>query len=299
MILSPARLCALCGASLLAAAGCYSSPYGGYGGYPTYTVPPGGTVVPGGTYMSPATPGMLSAPGTLSAPGSTFPTPADPNWQPTPQTYPTPAGSSNDAPLFNSPSTPATIPQTNPVPNYGDPNSPDFNSFPSGPSSSPTNTTPFSSSTQGVGGEAFSQDGSGVKLKGIESSAAFQVDVHPASSRNEPFAQSSAPSTATNNMAFRPDGPAFAFDAAAYRWLRGKVDYDDVDRSWNIIYNLVPDETDLYQGSITLADGPLVSRLQHDTYVLLEGRPDPQHRDSRGRPCYHVERIAGPFPPRG
>ncbi len=116
---------------------------------------------------------------------------------------------------------------------------------------------------------------------------------------SEPFAQTSARPTAASNDAFRAEGPAFAFDTSAYQWLRGKVDYDDVERSWNIIYNLVPDETDLYQGSITLADGPILSQLQHDAYVLVEGRPDPQIRDARGRPCYRVERIAGPFPPRG
>jgi hypothetical protein len=273
---------ALGGMALLAAAGCYSySPYG-YGGYPTYGGPVG-TPVPGGTYIGPGTTVAPGTPGTFSQP-YVAPGGGGTDWRSTPQQFPTPADPQSDAPPYNSGSAsgiPSTPPSTSGggtfVPNYGDPN----DSF---------NTTPF---------ESRRSSSPEVELEGIEE--ADSVAGTPFTGDDLTVFPTTERRALSETMAVKVQAAPnpYAYDREQYAWLRGKVDFDPVQRTWNIIYSLTPDETDSYQGSLTLADGPQLAKLQNDDVVVVEGRLLSDVLDVRGKPCYQVDSVFGPLKPRG
>jgi hypothetical protein len=61
------------------------------------------------------------------------------------------------------------------------------------------------------------------------------------------------------------------FDHAAdYTWLQGQVEYSHLSKAWRLRYAPV-DSEDVYGGSVTLEDGPLVKNLKDGQYVRVEG----------------------------
>ena len=286
---STRTLRALGAAAGLAVAGCYSSsPYGS--GYPVYSAPVGAPM-PGGTYIAPGPTLAPGAPGTFTQPYTTQSGSSQPGsgieWRPTPQQFPTPVDPQSDAPAYSPGTSSGSSGSGTFVPNYGDPNADGFN------------TTPFdsSSTTPASNGAPY------VELKGIDDTASVaSAPVAAAPFEDDlsvrPTAQRRALSE-TMAVKVQADPNPYAYDRAQYSWLRGKVDFDPVDRSWNIIYSLVPEESDLYQGSMTLAESPLLEKLHNDDVVVVEGRPDPNLLDLRGKPCYRVDSVFGPLKPQG
>jgi hypothetical protein len=90
----------------------------------------------------------------------------------------------------------------------------------------------------------------------------------------------------------------YDYDRKNYQWLRGKMDFDEQDQTWHIIYSLRPDQKDRFGGSITLIDHPDLSKLQNDDVVLLEGKVDSDSLDRSGKVKYRIEKLFGPLVPK-
>ncbi len=106
--------------------------------------------------------------------------------------------------------------------------------------------------------------------------------------------------TADEDFGAAPTGQAvtasvddgFGYEQSQYRWLRGVVDFDPVQKTWHIIYGLTPDSADKYSGSLTLADNGQLADFQDNDVVMVEGKLDPQAgQDVLGKPYYHVARA--------
>lgn len=104
-----------------------------------------------------------------------------------------------------------------------------------------------------------------------------------------PFRQASQ--TSESGLPTRRPNP-YAYDQNGYTWLRGVVDFDEQTGTWNLIYDLQPDRTDRYGGSVTLTGGQRLAILKPNDVVLIEGRFHGSERDQFGKPKYLVEHLA-------
>jgi len=309
-----------CAPVLLVAGGCYSynpySPYGpgGYGG--VYSSPPAGIVQPGTPYAPPGgygQPGFapqgqpgIAPQGGFGQPGfqsdaPQFPTQADPpggaTWQQPSNGSP---GFSDDGPTY-SPND-GIGPSDTPVPLYDEPTRPGFDSQPFEPS----NTEPFESSNNepfesSPNDSTFGEDVTpfGVDYRHSPGRLQTAQQVATAGQGAERFLPPvrsqgvvvTRQLAATTARAQSPEPSPFSHDRRGYRWLRGVVDFDPEERTWNIIYSLNPDPSDRFGGSIALIDGILLEALQDNDRVLIQGRIDMRARDRFGKPKYRVEHV--------
>lgn len=83
----------------------------------------------------------------------------------------------------------------------------------------------------------------------------------------------------------------FNYDRNGYRWLRGIVEFDEEEKSWNITYNATPDRSDKFGGNIVLLDQGKLNRFKNGDVVLIDGRIDGTRQDRMGKPCYLVTRA--------
>lgn len=74
-------------------------------------------------------------------------------------------------------------------------------------------------------------------------------------------------------------------------WLRGVVDYDRQQRTWQIIYSANPEARDPNGGTLTLGSHPGLSRCRSGDVVLVEGAIDSSQLDARGKPVYVLDNI--------
>ncbi len=288
--------CLLCGTVMLFAAGCYSYPYpgAGYNAAP-YGTPPGGTVMPGTTYppagnfVAPAQPGVsLGAPQPIPQPGAQAQNPSDSTWTPPPgagqgnsTTDPFPSNSNSNNPT--------------PVPNYTDPSDDFFNS---GASLDQNTTQPTTNSTEQSpvafdDMQLFAQSGENQpaatrQQQQADSTSIPELEVDPFGESVGSMQQVSMPRDVDQNGSPSKPNP-YDYDRSGYTWLRGIVDYDEQNKTWNIVYNLKPDASDKYSGSMTIVHDDLVSVLKTGDVVLVEGRVDLSTRDQLGKPLYIVD----------
>ncbi|MCH8348539.1 MAG: hypothetical protein IH901_08630 [Proteobacteria bacterium] len=87
----------------------------------------------------------------------------------------------------------------------------------------------------------------------------------------------------------------YDYDRKNYQWLRGKIDFDEQDQTWHIIYSLTPDQKDRFGGSITLIDHPDLNKFQNDDVAYLEGRVDSGSLDRSGKAKYRIDKLFGPL----
>jgi hypothetical protein len=60
-----------------------------------------------------------------------------------------------------------------------------------------------------------------------------------------------------------------------YRWLRGRLEYSQIDRCWKLRYIPIDGETDSYGGSVMLAETPKLSGFERGDFVEIRGRVVP------------------------
>lgn len=260
----------ICGMALFALSGCMSyGPYG-YGQYPGY-------------YNSPSQ-GYVMPPGTMMAPGTTYPTPNlgpstgspgtwNPNMQPTPAT----PGSSSMSPTFS-----------NPVPNGArkpaDSIVPDPQPIPgSGASSTGGTLQPTPQNTPLGGDNSDSSFGKGTQLTPLPRSDAPAQSVATVGSEDNfqaPVERAQSPNDSPDST--KP----YAYEPKSYSWLRGTVDYNPQDKSWQIMYNKNPDPNDPYGGAFCLMESPKLSGLHDGDSVYVEGRLNTQQP---GKPRYEID----------
>lgn len=280
------RIAFLIGLSLLGASGCFC-----HGGYPNGYYAPGPSVLPsqpstgfpsgpyyqpGGTYTAPMNNGPVYVPGNPS--GTTTPTTPS-----TPPTYDSSPSTNGNSPTFN-PETPAGVP----VPD----DSTGFERGTQRPTLTPTTSstsspveeeeqTPFSQSESRRSPQTQYDAGDSV----VESESLFEppsIRQTSSSSENEDDVQLANVSGRVRPVAYghHPD----------FRWIQGVVDYDKESKSWFIMYDDQPLESDQFGGDLTLADHPLLSRLKPGDVVRIEGTLDSEE-DSRGKPVYQMTRV--------
>ncbi len=284
-------VCALGG---LTFAGCYApyrpAPYNPYGGIPTYPqaipvqpqlAPPAGTISPGGTF-----------PPANGFDGTTITPTPDPGAS---GTFPP----SNPAP-YNGGFNPSLPSNTSPglVPNYGEPES---------------LQSPSRGGTFGGDQEPFQQDGArfeyddgqavgSVPFERDADSEDLQLAAHQSvSAEPEPemFAAEPEPEMFAADEP-KPQGNAvqrpnpYGYDAVAYRWLRGIVDFDEQQQRWILIYNPNPGPRDTYKGQIALINNGQLQNIHNNDVVLVEG----QVEFSAGLPQYRISKLYGPLVPK-
>ncbi|MBT6153542.1 MAG: hypothetical protein HOL01_12555 [Planctomycetaceae bacterium] len=294
--------CIVCGLTVMTAIGCYShypSSVYGPGGYPgSYAVPPGAGYPQGGSYTLPQN-APLQGSGASVTPNGSFQSPSangsTSRWQS--------SGSGGDAPAYDSAKNPApTGGNTNPVPNYNDPNA---------GNGAPADS--FGAPDEFRDTETFDADPP-VNNGGQEPKGSFDLDDNPspfkdgaASISNEsvpfdenaPFVTPKTPLTPVASIRNVSDSSEtvaaasspYKHDRENFQWLRGVVDYDSEARSWNIIYNVEPDQQDQFGGSIVLAGADEFETLQNDDVILVEGGVDAKQLDALGKPMFRVDRL--------
>jgi hypothetical protein len=290
------------GTASLIIVGCWTpAPYG-YGTYPgNYGPPPQGFAAP---------------PGTIVQPGVTYPTPQlgppgspgnGPTWQQAPALSPTPANSGPLTPLpgappqsfdsgpstFRGPTVGARRQSDIPVPDPIDPG-PRVSPGPApprGPAPTDQNTSPFGSE-----GEKSFDRGTQMQVPkrgddGPQSVAAAGLEPF-----EPPLERDGKPDSGVVAVAAKTaDGKTpsdsrnrYDYDRTSYSYLRGVLDFNSRDNTWNIIYSPKPDPRDKYGGSFQLVDSPKLKTLHDGDVVFMQGRVNLQQLDSRGKPKYEI-----------
>ena len=264
----------LCGMTLLFLTGCYhSTPYG-YNGYPgVYTVPPtGGNYVPQGAIILPPTNVDPNGSGTFQ----------QDQWSPT-QVSPTPA---DDVPVYDgSDSDPS-------VPDYSEPDT-DFSDPGNFNNNQPSNDPP-------MGDFSFNAPPKSTPRL-VHSASPTQIQMTGASNQFlPPIIAISDPAVHTTvqikgNSQNQPN--PCAYDKRHFRWLLGLADYNSEDGTWNLIYNLQPDQSDPYGGSFQLVSDDRLNSLkaqaqQEKMVLLVEGYIDSKVPDQNGKPSYRIEHLS-------
>jgi hypothetical protein len=293
----------------MTAIGCYShypSSVYGPGGYPgTYAAPPGAGYPQGGTYTLPQNAPLQGSGASLTPNGSFQSQSPSANgstnrWQS--------SGSGGDAPAYDSAKNPAPAAgNNNPVPNYNDPNG--GNGAPDEPFGRTDNfgdTEPFDSDPPASKAPAGTQEPTSPFGSDDDKASPFDDD-GAASNFNEPvpfdenapFVTPKTPLTPVASIRNVSDSSEvvtaasspYKYDREKFQWLRGVVDYDSEARSWNIIYNVEPDQQDQFGGSIVLAGADEFETLQNDDVILVEGGIDAKQLDALGKPMFRVDRL--------
>lgn len=57
-----------------------------------------------------------------------------------------------------------------------------------------------------------------------------------------------------------------------YQWLRGKLEYSQIDKAWRLRYIPVDGTTDSYGGSVVLAETPKLSGVERGQFLKVQGR---------------------------
>jgi len=112
-----------------------------------------------------------------------------------------------------------------------------------------------------------------------DSSAAVDSDPRPVDSSETPGA-----STGTST------GAAYGHDAD-YRWLRGKLEYSQIDRCWKLRYIPVDSATDKFGGSVVLDDPSKLSGLERGDFVEVQGSVGSAAEKGVYAPTYDVAKI--------
>jgi len=82
--------------------------------------------------------------------------------------------------------------------------------------------------------------------------------------------------------------PTFYGHAADYGWLRGKVEYSQIDRKWKLRYIPVEGQTDDFGGSVVISDAAALAGFERGDFVELRGRVGQRAQKSGFAPTYEV-----------
>jgi len=77
----------------------------------------------------------------------------------------------------------------------------------------------------------------------------------------------------------------------AYAWLRGKLEYSQIDSRWKLRYIPIDGKTDKYGGSVVLADPALLGGCERGDFVEINGRLGGQDPKNGFAPTYHATGV--------
>lgn len=119
-----------------------------------------------------------------------------------------------------------------------------------------------------------------------------------------PMSASQAAQVTPSAQALQPPAPSspsepavqiapnqYGYDAE-YRWLRGRLDYSQIDGRWRLRYIPIDGQTDRYGGSVRLADTSLLSAYRPGQFVEVSGRViEMPQGNTDYAPLYQIDRI--------
>lgn len=76
-----------------------------------------------------------------------------------------------------------------------------------------------------------------------------------------------------------------------YRWLRGKLEYSQIDRHWKLRYIPVDGATDQFGGSVVLPDPKVLSGCQRGDFIEVRGQLGQQNSKNSYAPTYEVAEV--------
>jgi hypothetical protein len=82
----------------------------------------------------------------------------------------------------------------------------------------------------------------------------------------------------------------YGFDQQ-YQWLRGKLEYSQIDRCWKLRYIPADGTTDKYGGSVVLSDAAALSGLERGDFVEVKGGIATTAKKGSYAPTYEVAKI--------
>ncbi|MDY0170063.1 MAG: hypothetical protein RBS80_26200 [Thermoguttaceae bacterium] len=89
---------------------------------------------------------------------------------------------------------------------------------------------------------------------------------------------------------FTPSAGSYGFDPS-YTWLRGKLEYSQVDRQWKLRYIPVEGNTDQYGGSVVIMNESALSGCERGEFVAVRGRITGEGGDRGFAPPYEVTAL--------
>jgi hypothetical protein len=77
-----------------------------------------------------------------------------------------------------------------------------------------------------------------------------------------------------------------------YTWLKGRLEYSQIDRQWKVRYIPIDGETDDFGGSVILSDASLLSGYERGDFVEIRGAlVDRDSKDNSYAPEYRISQI--------
>ncbi len=117
---------------------------------------------------------------------------------------------------------------------------------------------------------------------------------HTATGRTTAVASQATADTSSKSLPAKhqeQSSSRYGFDTN-YRWLRGRLDYSQIDHRWRLRYIPIDGQTDQYGGSVRLADTSLLSAYRSGQFVEVSGRVIEMPQDnSEYAPLYQIDRI--------
>jgi hypothetical protein len=88
-----------------------------------------------------------------------------------------------------------------------------------------------------------------------------------------------------------PSRSLYGYDPQ-YGWLRGRLEYSQIDRRWKLRYIPIDGETDKFGGSVILTTTTLLSGYERGDFVEVHGKLVPPKPESRSFSAdYEVQKI--------
>ena len=78
---------------------------------------------------------------------------------------------------------------------------------------------------------------------------------------------------------------------ADYTWLRGRLEYSQIDRRWKLRYIPIDGETDRYGGSVVLPDPSLLGGCERGDFIEARGQIDLLNPKKRFAPTYRATAV--------
>ncbi len=104
-----------------------------------------------------------------------------------------------------------------------------------------------------------------------------------------PAVASSVSKAGAGAAAFAPPSH-YSYDPD-YQWLRGKLEYSQIDRRWKLRYIPLDGETDEFGGSVVLPDASLLSGCERGDFVELRGQLGRRNPKKGFAPTYQVADV--------
>ena len=76
-----------------------------------------------------------------------------------------------------------------------------------------------------------------------------------------------------------------------YRWLQGMVEYDQQRKSWHLIYDMSPNETDRLGGEVTLSGQLPFQMTDSNGFFRVYGGFDSSRLDKLAKPVYTISKV--------